>query len=237
MSRWRCRCTDAAQQPGRPQAQVGDFGAACPSSGASGCLFLDSTELAAYGAEYIQGLRYGLAYATQGKGTVNGRKIELNIMDDGSDPNQSVIHFNNQDTQPHNIAIFEMAEFQDHLYAGTGNLNGFQVWKTDATGTPPYRWQQVDRIATPVTEAPVEYPAMLRQQQVEGRVVAEFVVDTLGRVEPKSVRIVSATHALFANAARAALPRARYTPAELEGRKVRQLVVLPVRFTQPVRGR
>jgi hypothetical protein len=44
---------------------------------------------------------------------------------------------------PDNIAIFEMAEFQDHLYAGTGNLNGFQVWKTDATGTPPYRWQQV----------------------------------------------------------------------------------------------
>ena len=33
--------------------------------------------LAAYGAEYIQGLRYGLAYATQGKMTVNGRKIEL----------------------------------------------------------------------------------------------------------------------------------------------------------------
>ena len=32
--------------------------------------------LSAYGAEYIQGLRYGLAYATQGKLTVNGRKIE-----------------------------------------------------------------------------------------------------------------------------------------------------------------
>jgi len=103
----------------------------------------------------------------------------------------------------------------------------------DSATNEPYRWQQVDRIATAVTEAPVEYPAMLRHQQVEGRVVAEFVVDTLGRVEPKSVRIVSATHALFANAARSALPRARYTPAELEGRKVRQLVVLPVRFTQP----
>lgn len=30
-------------------SQVADFGAACPSSGASGCLFLDSTELAVYG--------------------------------------------------------------------------------------------------------------------------------------------------------------------------------------------
>jgi branched-chain amino acid transport system substrate-binding protein len=46
--------------------------------------------LAAYGAEYIQGLRYGLAYATQGKNAVNGRKIELTIVDDGTDPTKAV---------------------------------------------------------------------------------------------------------------------------------------------------
>jgi branched-chain amino acid transport system substrate-binding protein len=46
--------------------------------------------LAAYGAEYIQGLRYGLAYATQGKGTVNGRKIELTLVDDAGDPAKAV---------------------------------------------------------------------------------------------------------------------------------------------------
>ena len=46
--------------------------------------------LAAYGAEYIQGLRYGLAYATQGKLAVNGRKIELTVVDDGTDPVKAV---------------------------------------------------------------------------------------------------------------------------------------------------
>jgi hypothetical protein len=46
---------------------------------------------------------------------------------------------------PDNLTIFEMAVFQDHLYAGTGNLNGFQIWKTDATGSPPYRWTPVVR--------------------------------------------------------------------------------------------
>ncbi|MBA3347625.1 MAG: substrate-binding domain-containing protein [Actinobacteria bacterium] len=46
--------------------------------------------LAAYGAEYIQGLRYGLAYATQGKMAVNGRKIELTIVDDGTDPVKAI---------------------------------------------------------------------------------------------------------------------------------------------------
>jgi len=44
---------------------------------------------------------------------------------------------------PDNLSIFEMAVFQDYLYAGTGNLNGFQIWKTDATGSPPYRWTPV----------------------------------------------------------------------------------------------
>jgi branched-chain amino acid transport system substrate-binding protein len=46
--------------------------------------------LSAYGAQYIQGLRYGLAYATQGKLTVNGRKIELTVVDDGTDPTKAV---------------------------------------------------------------------------------------------------------------------------------------------------
>jgi len=97
----------------------------------------------------------------------------------------------------------------------------------------PYRWLDVDRVARPIGKAPIVYPPMLWRQRIEGEAVAEFVVDTLGRVDPKSLRIVSATHALFASAARAALPRARYAPAELEGRKVRQIVVVPVRFVQP----
>lgn len=46
--------------------------------------------LAAYGAEYIQGLRYGLAYATKGTNAVNGRKIELTLVDDGTDPVKAV---------------------------------------------------------------------------------------------------------------------------------------------------
>ncbi len=46
--------------------------------------------LAAYGAEYIQGLRYGLAYATKGTMKVNGRPIELTVVDDGTDPTKAV---------------------------------------------------------------------------------------------------------------------------------------------------
>jgi branched-chain amino acid transport system substrate-binding protein len=46
--------------------------------------------LSAYGAEYIQGLRYGLAYATKGTNAVNGRKIELTLVDDANDPVKAV---------------------------------------------------------------------------------------------------------------------------------------------------
>ena len=43
-----------------------------------------------------------------------------------------------------NKTIFEMAVFNDRLYAGTLNpIRGFQLWKTDADGPPPYRWTRV----------------------------------------------------------------------------------------------
>jgi ubiquinone/menaquinone biosynthesis C-methylase UbiE len=37
-----------------------------------------------------------------------------------------------------------MAAFNGYLYAGTLNINeGFQVWKTDADGEPPFKWKKV----------------------------------------------------------------------------------------------
>jgi branched-chain amino acid transport system substrate-binding protein len=45
--------------------------------------------LAAYGAEYIQGLKYGLQYATNGTNKVNGKKIE-HLVDDKTDPATAV---------------------------------------------------------------------------------------------------------------------------------------------------
>jgi nucleoside-diphosphate-sugar epimerase len=43
-----------------------------------------------------------------------------------------------------NTGVFEMAVFADHLYAGTFNAqDGYQVWKTPATGGGPCRWTKV----------------------------------------------------------------------------------------------
>ncbi len=45
---------------------------------------------------------------------------------------------------PSNLSIHDMAVCGEFLYAGTMNVReGFQVWKTDALGEPPFRWTQV----------------------------------------------------------------------------------------------
>jgi branched-chain amino acid transport system substrate-binding protein len=46
--------------------------------------------LAAYGAEYVQGLRLGLKYATKGTNKINGKTIELALADDAGDPAKAV---------------------------------------------------------------------------------------------------------------------------------------------------
>lgn len=78
-------------------------------------------------------------------------------------------------------------------------------------------------VAIPGTATP-RYPSMLQSAGVEGDVRAQFVVDTLGRVEQGSFKALDTTHDLFAAAVREALGRARFKPAEAGGHRVRQLV-------------
>jgi protein TonB len=78
-------------------------------------------------------------------------------------------------------------------------------------------------VAIPGTATP-RYPSMLQAAGIEGDVRTQFVVDTLGHVERGSVQILEASHDQFSAAVRDALTRARFTPAEAGGHKVRQLV-------------
>ena len=45
---------------------------------------------------------------------------------------------------PGNRSVYSMCVFNEYLYAGTLNIkDGFQVWKTDGDGKPPFRWTKV----------------------------------------------------------------------------------------------
>lgn len=81
----------------------------------------------------------------------------------------------------------------------------------------------------------VAYPPSLRATGMSGVVVAEFVVDTTGSVEPETFSAISATDPLFAGAVRAAVVGASFRPAQRKGQRVRQLVRLPFEFAAPPR--
>ena len=90
----------------------------------------------------------------------------------------------------------------------------------------------VDRVPRIVGRAPEpRYPATLREAGVQGRVVVQLVVDTLGRAELGELQVVESAHPLFVDAVRAALARYHFTVGEAGGRKVRTRVQIPFDFT------
>ena len=79
--------------------------------------------------------------------------------------------------------------------------------------------------------APIpEYPRRLREAGIQGQVIVEAVVDTLGLVEPGSLRVVRADQADFEASALASIRAALFRPARVMGRPVRVLVRVPVSF-------
>jgi protein TonB len=56
-------------------------------------------------------------------------------------------------------------------------------------------------------------------------------VDTLGRPELASFKVLQSSHEPFVDAVRDALPGMRFVPAEMHGHRVRQLVQQPFVFS------
>jgi len=81
----------------------------------------------------------------------------------------------------------------------------------------------------PESAAPV-YPRILMAQGVEGYAAMRFVVDSTGRVDLMSVRVLEATNLEFAVAVKDAMPGMKFTPARIDGRPVRQLAEQVFRF-------
>jgi protein TonB len=95
----------------------------------------------------------------------------------------------------------------------------------------PYFEFQVEKPVVPAGGNPSPaYPDMLRSGNVEGEVLAQFVVDTTGRAEMSTFKVLKSSNDLFTSSVRAILPRYRFIPAETGGRKVKQLVQLPFTF-------
>lgn len=72
------------------------------------------------------------------------------------------------------------------------------------------------------------YPPVLRDSGIGGRVVVQFVVDTNGRIDMSTVKIMSSDHDGLEEPTRRALREFRFSPAKMGDRSVRMLTQLPI---------
>jgi protein TonB len=64
----------------------------------------------------------------------------------------------------------------------------------------------------------------------DGEVLAQFVVDSSGRVDPATFKVLKSTAPAFTRAVQAFVGEMTFTPAEFRGRRVNQLVQMPFQF-------
>ena len=76
-----------------------------------------------------------------GNPNVSAHSVVYESTDPGSGEWEPVSDFGFGDAG--NKTIFEMAGFGDHLYVGTFNLEGFQIWRSTVEGPKPYVWEKV----------------------------------------------------------------------------------------------
>jgi TonB family protein len=96
------------------------------------------------------------------------------------------------------------------------------IYTADEVDTPAHQ-------DTAVRVQPV-YPEALFMSGTSGRVVAEFLVDTMGLVSMPTFSAISSTDPEFTIAVRQALEKAQYVPAVRKGQKVQQVVEQPFTF-------
>jgi TonB family protein len=101
----------------------------------------------------------------------------------------------------------------------------------EIAGRPAYRPCSVDRPVLLRPDSPRPRLPPSASGSIQGaRVLAEFVVDEQGRVEPGTAEILASPDSSLTQAVWAVLPELRFTPAERDGRRVRQQVSVPFEF-------
>ncbi|HEV2750572.1 MAG TPA: energy transducer TonB [Gemmatimonadales bacterium] len=76
----------------------------------------------------------------------------------------------------------------------------------------------------------LDYPMDLREHQIQGRVVVQMIIDTLGRPEPGSIQFVELPDEGFRFSVTQYLAGVWFRPALRAGRPVRFIVYLPIDF-------
>jgi protein TonB len=119
---------------------------------------------------------------------------------------------------------------------GRGNDMHGSTSTTGSESAEPLFASQVEKPAVARDGNPIpKYPSLLESSRVEGSVLVQFVVDTLGNADMSTFKVLQSSNELFAQSLQSTLRRWRFYSAEAGGRKVKQVVQLPLKFVAPRR--
>jgi protein TonB len=94
----------------------------------------------------------------------------------------------------------------------------------------PLAVSEVDQLPELTAKLEPQYPEHLREGGVSGEVQLEYIIQSTGRVEPTSIRIIASDHQAFSQSVVEAVLQARFTPARRTGQPVAVLVRQTIRF-------
>ena len=127
-------------------------------------------------------------------------------------------------------AVDLQQRFDPKDYSGSGveggRANGLVVGGSDV-----YAEALVEERPALLSAPPPVYPALLKQAGIQGRVILRAIIDTTGRVEPASVRILKSPSPAFDQPTKDWVLKALFRPARLHGRGVRVFINLPVDYS------
>jgi protein TonB len=113
---------------------------------------------------------------------------------------------------------------------GTGNGVVGGIANTNQT----YFEFQVEKPAEMLQDSPKpKYPSVLESSGIAGEVQAQFVVNSSGKADLDSFKVLKSTNELFTQAVKSVLPRMRFSPAQIGGKPVNQLVQQSFQFAVP----
>lgn len=134
------------------------------------------------------------------------------------------------DVVPTNIPPVNLQEhFDPKDYSGSGVEGGIASGMVP-TGNEVFMEAIVEEKPTVLSGPVPVYPELLKQAQIQGRVLVQAIVDTLGRAEPPSVKVLQSPNPGFDQSAKNYVLKALFRPARVHGRAVRVLIQIPIDF-------
>lgn len=136
---------------------------------------------------------------------------------------------------PKDIPPVNLTErFDARDFSGKGVEGGIATGVVGGSGpvstTETFVEAEVDDPVRPIDIPRPRYPPVLQQAGIAGSVDVQYVVDTLGRAEPASWRVLRSTNKAFEDPAKDAIMAGKFKPARIRGQAVRQLVQQRISF-------